>query len=184
MKELSLNVLDIAKNSVKARASLIRITLEEIGNRLTLTIGDDGCGMREEMLRGVVDPFCTTRTTRKVGMGIPLLKLAAEQTGGSLTITSRHESEYPDTHGTEVVAVFYRDHIDFTPLGDIVSTLTTLIQGSPDIDFAFTHTGERGGVSLDTREMREILGADIPLNDPEILQWIEGNLEEQYKNIS
>lgn len=184
MKELSLNVLDIAKNSVKARASLIRITLEEIGNRLTLTIGDDGCGMREEMLRGVVDPFCTTRTTRKVGMGIPLLKLAAEQTGGSVTITSRHESEYPDTHGTEVVAVFYRDHIDFTPLGDIVSTLTTLIQGSPDIDFAFTHTGERGGVSLDTREMREILGADIPLNDPEILQWIEGNLEEQYKNIS
>lgn len=184
MKELSLNVLDIAKNSVKARASLIRITLDEIGNRLTLTIGDDGCGMREEMLRGVVDPFCTTRTTRKVGMGIPLLKLAAEQTGGSVTITSRHESEYPDTHGTEVVAVFYRDHIDFTPLGDIVSTLTTLIQGSPDIDFAFTHTGERGGVSLDTREMREILGADIPLNDPEILQWIEGNLEEQYKNIS
>ena len=184
MKELSLNVLDIAKNSVKARASLIRITLEEIGNRLTLTIGDDGCGMREEMLRGVVDPFCTTRTTRKVGMGIPLLKLAAEQTGGSVTITSRHESEYPDTHGTEVVAVFYRDHIDFTPLGDIVSTLTTLIQGSPDIDFAFTHTGERGGVSLDTREMREILGADIPLNDPEILQWIEGHLEEQYKNIS
>lgn len=184
MKELSLNVLDIAKNSVKARASLIRITLDEIGNRLTLTIGDDGCGMREEMLRGVVDPFCTTRTTRKVGMGIPLLKLAAEQTGGSVTITSRHESEYPDTHGTEVVAVFYRDHIDFTPLGDIVSTLTTLIQGSPDIDFAFTHTGESGCVSLDTREMREILGADIPLNDPEILQWIEGNLEEQYKNIS
>jgi signal transduction histidine kinase len=184
VKELSLNLLDIAKNSVKARASLIRITLEEIGNRLTLTIGDDGCGMREEMLRGVVDPFCTTRTTRKVGMGIPLLKLAAEQTGGSVTITSRHESEYPDTHGTEVVAVFYRDHIDFTPLGDIVSTLTTLIQGSPDIDFAFTHTGERGCVSLDTREMREILGADIPLNDPEILQWIEGNLEEQYKNIS
>ena len=184
MKELSLNVLDIAKNSVKARAKLILIILEEIGNRLTLTIGDDGCGMREEMLRGVVDPFCTTRTTRKVGMGIPLLKLAAEQTGGSVTITSRHESEYPDTHGTEVVAVFYRDHIDFTPLGDIVSTLTTLIQGSPDIDFAFTHTGERGGVSLDTREMREILGADIPLNDPEILQWIEGNLEEQYKNIS
>ena len=80
--------------------------------------------------------------------------------------------------------MFYRDHIDFTPLGDIVSTLTTLIQGSPDIDFAFTHTGERGCVSLDTREMREILGADIPLNDPEILQWIVGNLEEQYKNIS
>ena len=184
MKELSLNVLDIAKNSVKARAKLIRITLEEIGNRLTLTIGDDGCGMSEEMLRGVVDPFCTTRTTRKVGMGIPLLKLAAEQTGGSITITSRHESEYPDTHGTEVVAVFYRDHIDFTPLGDIVSTVTTLIQGSPDIDFAFTHTGEGGCVSLDTREMREILGADIPLNDPEILQWIVGSLEEQYKNIS
>ena len=112
MKELSLNVLDIAENSVKARATLIRIAIEEIGDTLTLTVSDNGYGMREEILRGVIDPFYTTRTTRKVGMGIPLLKLAAEQTGGEISITSRHESEYPDTHGTEVIAKFFTNHIE------------------------------------------------------------------------
>ena len=180
MKELSLNVLDIAENSVKARATLISIEVLEDAESLTLTINNDGCGMKEEMLRSVIDPFCTTRTTRKVGLGIPLLKMAAEQTGGYVTITSRHESEYPDTHGTCVTAVFYKQHIDFTPMGDIISTLTTLIQGSPTIDFVFRHGMADRTVALDTREMREILGAEIPLNDPEILRWIAQCLKEQY----
>ena len=90
MKELSLNILDIAENSVKAGATLTEITVEETDNRLVLTIKDDGRGMTEEILKSVTDPFYTTRTTRKVGMGIPLLKLAAEQTGGRLQIESRH----------------------------------------------------------------------------------------------
>lgn len=183
MKELSLNVLDIAKNSVKAGATLIGIRLEETEETLTLTITDNGCGMKEEILRSVIDPFCTTRTTRKVGMGIPLLKLACEQTGGNVTITSRHESEYPDTHGTEVVALFYKNHIDFTPIGDVVSTVTTLLQGSPEIDWEFTHISESFHVTMDTREMREVLGADVPLNDPSILSWVEEYLNDQYKNI-
>ena len=181
MKELSLNVLDIVENSVKAGASLIRILLEECTETLTLTVEDDGCGMREEILRGVINPFYTTRTTRKVGMGIPLLKLAAEQTGGEVTITSRHESEYPDTHGTEVVARFYKQHIDFTPMGDIVSTVTTLIQGSPEIDFDFTDVSPERTVGLKTSEIRAVLG-DISLAEPEIQQWMREYLEEQYKN--
>lgn len=180
MKELSLNVLDIAENSVKARATLITIDLCETDTTLTLTVTDNGCGMKEEILRGVIDPFYTTRTTRKVGLGIPLLKLAAEQTGGSVTITSRHESEYPDRHGTTTSALFYKEHIDFTPMGDIISTVTTLIQGSPDIDFVFHHEMPDKTVAVDTREMREILGADIPINSPEILSWITQYLEEQY----
>ena len=182
MKELSLNVLDIVENSVKAGASLIRILLEETEETLTLTVEDNGCGMREEILRGVVDPFYTTRTTRKVGLGIPLLKLAAEQTGGEVKITSRHESEYPDTHGTEVIARFFKQHIDFTPMGDIVSTVITLIQGSPDIDFEFQHRSDVVCVVLDTRQLREVLGAEIPLNSPEILRWITEYLHEQYQN--
>ena len=180
MKELSLNVLDIAENSVKAGAKLIRILLKETDDTLTMTVADDGCGMKEEIVRGVMDPFYTTRTTRKVGLGIPLLKLAAEQTGGHVTVTSRHESEYPDTHGTETVALFYKNHIDFTPMGDIISTVTTLIQGSPDIDFEFRHDAKNFHVLLDTRQMREILGAEIPLNDPEILSWIAQYLKDQY----
>lgn len=183
MKELSLNVLDITENSVKAGATLISIEIRESTENLTLSVSDNGCGMKEEILRGVMDPFYTTRTTRKVGLGIPLLKLAAEQTGGYVTITSRHESEYPDSHGTTTTAFFFKNHIDFTPMGDIVSTVTTLIQGSPEIDFTFRHTLEDREIFLDTRQMREILGAEVPLNDPEILRWITQYLKEQYKKI-
>jgi hypothetical protein len=181
MKELSLNVLDIAENSVKAGATLVTIHLIDDGEVLTMSIADNGCGMKEEILRGVIDPFYTTRTTRRVGLGIPLLKLAAEQTGGDVTITSRHESEHPDTHGTEVVARFYTQHIDCTPMGDIVSTMTTLVQGHAEIDFEFLHRSQDFDVHLDTREMREILGAEVPLNDPEILAWIAQYLKDQYE---
>ncbi len=180
MKELSLNILDIAENSVKARATLISITLCESDTTLTLTVTDNGCGMKENILRGVIDPFYTTRTTRKVGLGIPLLKMAAEQTGGSVSISSRHESEYPNDHGTTLTAIFYKNHIDFTPMGDVISTVTTLVQGSPNIDFLYRHEMQDKTVLLDTREMREILGTDIPLNSPEILTWIKQYLEEQY----
>ena len=183
MKELSLNVLDIAMNSVKAKATLISIHITEDDELLKMEIVDNGCGMTADFLRGVIDPFCTTRTTRTVGLGIPLLKLAAEQTGGEVVITSKHESEYPEEHGTHVVATFYKMHIDFTPMGDIISTVTTLIQGSPDIDFAFLHKSNTFDVSLDTREVREVLGPEIPLSEPEILLWIADNLSEQYKNI-
>ncbi len=182
MKELSMNVLDIAKNSVKAGATLVGIFIEETDEMLTLTITDNGCGMKPEMLASVIDPFCTTRTTRKVGLGIPLLKLAAEQTGGEVSITSRHEDAFPDTHGTEVVATFYKKHIDFTPMGDIIASMTTLIQGSPAIDFTFRHTGPSLEVALDTREVREVLGGEIALDEPEIIRWIKGYLTEQYDN--
>ncbi len=180
MKELSLNILDITGNSIKAGASNIRISLKEDGNLLTLTIEDNGCGMSEETVRSVVDPFYTTRTTRKVGLGIPLLKLAAEQTGGKLSIESRQKELFPERHGTSVTAEFFTNHIDFTPLGDIVSTITTLIQGSPEIDFFFIHSGKNKTVSLDTAEIREVLGEDIPLNSFEVIQWIADNLREQY----
>lgn len=183
MKELSLNVLDIAMNSVKAKATLINIHITEDDKLLTMEIVDNGCGMTAEVLQGVVNPFYTTRTTRKVGLGIPLLKLAAEQTGGEVKIFSRHELEYPADHGTRVTATFYKQHIDFTPMGDIISTMTTLIQGSPDIDFEFQHVSNTFFVSLDTREVREVLGPEIPLSEPEILSWIADNLSEQYKNI-
>ena len=180
MKELSLNILDITGNSVKAGAKDIHITISESDDLFTLTIEDNGCGMSEEMVRSVTDPFCTTRTTRKVGLGIPLLKLAAEQTGGSISIKSRQKELHPEDHGTCVTAEFFKNHIDFTPLGDIVSTLTTLIQGSPEIDFYFLHTTQDREVSLNTPELREVLGEDVPLNCFEVIQWIAQNLREQY----
>lgn len=177
MKELSLNILDIAMNSVKAGASDIGIELDEQPTELTITIRDNGCGMSEEVVRRLSDPFYTTRTTRKVGMGVPFYLLAAEQTGGSVTIDSVPE---PDPrHGTVITAVFRTDHIDSTPLGDIISTVTTLIHGYPDIDLDFIHRFPDHEVSLSTRQIKEMLG-DIPIDSLEILNWIRDFLEEQY----
>lgn len=181
MKELSLNILDITENSTKARATLIKIELKETEDTLEIVISDDGCGMTKDVLKGVQNPFYTTRTTRKVGLGIPLLKMAAEQTGGSFKITSKSEKEFGD-HGTKVSAIFYKNHLDFTPLGDVVATITTLIQGHPDTDFYFSHKFCQNEVTLDTRQMREMLG-EVPLNSYEVIKWVEEYLREQYSNL-
>ncbi len=180
MKELSLNILDIAQNSIHAEASFVQILLTETDESLKLEIRDDGRGMSEEFLSRVTDPFSTTRTTRKVGLGLPLLKLAAEQTGGYMQITSRERALYPDTHGTEVTAFFYKNHLDFTPLGDVISTVVSLVQGSPEVDFLFMHEMPDRTVEIDTRMLREVLGDDVPLSDPEVLMWIRGSMTEQY----
>ena len=179
MKELSLNILDIAKNSVVANASLIGITLvtDEQG-WLTLTIKDNGCGMSAETVRNVTDPFYTTRTTRKVGMGLPLLKLAAEQTGGELRLSSSQDEE---AHGTELVVTFDTNSIDFMPVGDIISTVCILIAGSPEIDFEFTDRTADREVSLRTAELREVLGEGISLAEHEVQTWIAEYLKEQYE---
>ena len=182
MKELSLNILDIVENSTKAKAELVKINIFENESSLNISITDNGTGMTKDSLLSVTDPFFTTRTTRKVGMGIPLFRLAAEQTGGSLTISSRHISDHPTDHGTSVLASFNKQHIDFTPLGDIVSTIVTLIQGHPSIDFCFTHDYFGQAISLDTREIRNVLG-EIPLDTYEVLQWVKENLSEQYSEI-
>ena len=182
MKELSLNILDIAENSAKAKATLISILIREDDNTLELSISDNGIGMTKETVLGVCDPFYTTRATRKVGMGIPLLKLAAEQTEGKFNIESRHVNSYPNSHGTTVTALFFKKHIDFTPLGDVIASITTLVQGHPDIDFVFMHKMASGSVNLDTRDLRAVL-EDVPLDTYEVLSWIKDNLEEQYVAI-
>lgn len=178
MDELSLYVLDITMNSVRAGATEISIELVEDGEWLTFTVRDNGCGMTSEQVKKLSDPFFTTRKTRKVGLGIPFLTMLAEMTGGHVKITSVHESESSD-HGTQTVARFGRNHVDFIPLGDMVETVKTLIQGSPEINFTYRHKTQGGEVTLSCAEMKEILG-DIPLNEPEILTWIGENLREQY----
>ena len=178
MKELSLNILDITKNSVSAGASQIDISI--ITNEdgwMSVEIKDNGCGMNNDMLKNVIDPFCTTRTTRKVGMGIPLFKMAAEQTGGNLSIISSVEK---GNSGTTISATFDTKSIDFTPMGDIISTICILIAGSPEIDFNFTDRSPYHCVELHTAELREILGKDISLAEYEVQMWIKEFLTEQY----
>jgi hypothetical protein len=182
MKELSLNILDVTENSVKAEATLVTIEIYESEQSLKISIIDDGYGMTEEILKGVENPFYTTRTTRKVGLGIPLLKMAAEMTDGTFKITSKSKEQFPDSHGTVVTAVFNKNHLDFTPLGDTVSTVTTLIQGHPETDFLFKHSFQDNEVLLDTRQMREMLG-EIPLNSYEVIKWAEEYMREQYEGL-
>ncbi len=182
MKELSLNILDIAQNSVKAQADTVEILINETSEKMIISISDNGCGMKKDFLESVTNPFTTTRTTRKVGLGIPLLKLAAEQTGGELQIASKHKDEFPENHGTQISASFYKNHLDFTPLGDVISTLTVLIQGQPHIRWIYEHNTEKGEISLDTDVLKEVLG-DVPLDTFEVIQWIDGYLKEQYSEI-
>jgi anti-sigma regulatory factor (Ser/Thr protein kinase) len=180
MKELSLHVLDVAKNSVKAGATLTKIEIERADDgMMTVRISDNGCGMSEDILKRVTDPFYTTRTTRKVGLGLPLWRLAAEQTGGYMTIESSTEA---GNSGTVVTAVFDTRSIDCMPMGDIVSTVVTLVSGSPDSDFLFTDSSSRRVISLDTREMRAVLGEDVSLALPDVQLWMTEYLNEQYNN--
>ncbi len=178
MRELSLNVMDIAQNSVKAGASLISIIINESDKDdfLDIKISDNGRGMTEEQVKQAIDPFFTTRTTRKVGLGIPLFKLAAEQTGGNLTIESTVGV------GTATCAHFIKSSVDMTPLGDINSTVKILIQCNPDIDFLFTHSTDIGEFSLDTRQLRDVLSG-VPLDTPDVLVWISEFLNENTANI-
>ena len=182
MDEISLNILDIAKNSIRAKAALIEIMLTESDDTLSFIIKDDGIGMDSATLTSVKEPFFTTKPDGKGGLGIPALIEDTERTGGQVCIESTTESDTEKGHGTAVSGLFYKNHKDCAPLGDIISTLVTLIQGHPDVDICFFHKVKGGEVSLDTREIRKVLGA-VPLDTYEILLWIRENLKEQYLSI-
>lgn len=171
MKELSLNILDIAQNSIKANAAHVEIALEQRGDWLTITIADDGTGMSPEFAAEAANPFTTTRTTRKVGMGLPLFKLAAEQTGGTFSLSSHQSAHEGDDHGTTVSATFNTAHVDCEPVGDITETILTLIQGNPDLSLTYLYSKDGDELRLSTDEMREILGDTVPLNSPDVLAW-------------
>lgn len=188
MDEFSLYILDITMNSVRAGASQIDVSLREVGEWLWFTVTDNGCGMTRAQVEKLKNPFFTTRKTRKVGLGVPFLTMLAEMTGGSVEITSIPETNEdtgaPDpNHGTTLSAKFGRHHIDFLPMGNLPDTIVTLIQGSPETDFTFTHERENENtVRLSCKELKSILGDGISLAEPEILQWIRGYLQEQYED--
>jgi anti-sigma regulatory factor (Ser/Thr protein kinase) len=178
MTELSLNVLDIANNSVRAGASLIEIhvNIDTVQDILSLRISDNGYGMTDEQLKKVEDPFYTTRTTRGVGLGIPFMKQAAVSTGGSFHIESTYQA------GTTVTAIFGLSHIDRMPLGDINSTIYTLMIANTQIDFIYTYGYNGKSFTLDTRELRQILG-DIPFTVPEVSAYIKEYLSENKQEV-
>ncbi len=173
MPEISLNILDVAQNSVKAKAARIEISVRVFTkeDRLVVEIRDNGSGMDETTLANVTDPFFTTRKTRKVGLGVSFFKLAAETTGGSFTIGSE-----PGT-GTDVCATFVLSSFNRMPLGSMTDTMVSLITMNPDRDFCYRYEINGEGFTLDTAEMREILG-EVPLNTPEVASYIRDFLDE------
>ena len=178
MKELSLHILDLVQNSLRAEARHISVSVRDSlsQDRLEIVIEDDGCGMDPALLASVTDPFVTTRTTRKMGMGIPLFQMAAVLAGGTLHIESAPGA------GTTLRAVFVRSHLDTPPLGDMVETLVTLVQGAPDVDFSYLYETDTQTLLFDTREIRDIL-EDVPLNTPDVLAWIRDHLQELERSI-
>ena len=179
MKDLSMHIMDILQNSTRAGAT--EVTLEVIENpaadTLTIRFIDNGCGMDAETVQKVINPFFTTRTTRKVGLGLPLLKQNTEQTGGSLDIQSEKGK------GTTVTAVFGLTHLDRPPMGDLAGTVVLTASAYPDIRFIFHyHNGETDYV-FDTVEVNEALDG-ISIQEPEVIQYLKEMIQENIGNVS
>ena len=178
MRELADNILDIAQNSISAGASLVEIdiTVNHEKDSVALRFADDGCGMSAEMAQAVCDPFTTTRKTRKVGLGLPLLRMTAQATGVDFAI----ESEIGK--GTTVSVSFGLSHIDRPPMGDVPGSLFTLVLMNPQIDFLFICDYDGKRFTFDTREIRETV-APIPLDNPEISAWMKDCLYQEINEL-
>lgn len=178
MNELSLHILDICQNSIKANASLIEILINEntVDNIYEIIIKDNGCGMDSKTLNEVSDPFFTTRTTRNVGLGVSLFKMATEMAGGNFYIDSVINK------GTTVTAQFKHNHIDRAPLGNIAETIGVLVLNEMKIDIIYKHSYNFKNYTFDTREIRKVLEG-IPFTNYEVIKWIKNNIKEGILDI-
>jgi hypothetical protein len=178
VREIALHLLDIAENSVAAQSCNICIEVDENlqSDLLSISVTDDGRGMDEQTARQVMDPFYTTRTTRKVGLGIPLLKFAAEMTEGGLSLVTEPGK------GAKIQASFRHSHIDRMPLGDLPLTFLTLLVSYPNIHWIFVYrvtdrNGKSDSFNFDDVELKAVLG-DVSMTEPLILKYVRGIFEE------
>jgi len=179
MKELSLHILDIAQNSIRAKASRIHIRIEESGlkNSMLVVITDDGKGIPRKMLSNVTDPFITSRTVRKVGLGLSFLRQHAQMAGGKVKIDS------VEGEGTRVEATFLLNHIDRQPMGDIPGVIKILMLANPRIDFVYEHNTDLGEFKLDTCEIKDLFGVDS-LTNYDLMEDIRSMILQNLKSIS
>lgn len=172
-----MHITDIVQNSVRAKAKLVELNISEVSEQLKFTFIDDGCGMDEETQKKVSDPFYTSRTTRKVGLGIPLFMQSAEQTGGELKISSEVGK------GTIVKVSMGLNHIDRPPIGDLPSTIAMLITGNPDIELVFTYCKDEEQFVLDSREVKEVLG-EVDIRLPQVTSFLKEMIKENLKELN
>ncbi len=168
MRELALHILDMLQNAIEAGATRITLTVEEDStrDRMTITVQDNGRGMSPELAGCVLDPFVTTRQTRHVGLGLPLLAAAAERCAGGVEVRST------PGEGTMVTAIFSLRHWDRAPLGDLPSTLLAVLLGQGAVELVYTHRVDGREFRLDTAELRQALGEDVPLSHPKVRTWL------------
>jgi anti-sigma regulatory factor (Ser/Thr protein kinase) len=178
LEDLSLHILDIVENAIAAKAKKIDIVITEEPeqDRLAIEIKDDGMGMDEEVKQKAIDPFFTTRSSRRVGLGLSLMAQAAQEAGGMLRI----ESELGK--GTKVTASFRYHHIDRKPLGSMFETMSTLLLGNPDLDISYTHQKEGKSYLINSQVLKERF-KDRSLTDPEVIQWLRKDLKEGLAQI-
>ncbi len=178
MKELSLHIMDIVENSIRGNAEMIRLTINENikDNDLSIVVEDDGNGIPDALIQTITDPFVTSRTERRVGMGLSLFKASAERCSGHFSITSKEEV------GTTVSVSYVYDHIDRAPLGDMAMTLSTLIAGYPDINLYYSHSINGNEFTFSTDETKEALGG-VPLNEPQVLAYLKGAIRDALSEI-
>ncbi len=178
MEDLSLHILDIAENSIEAGANNIDIYLKEDRKNdiLVLEIKDDGKGMNKETIEKALDPFFSTKKVRRIGLGIPLLADAAKEAGGNISLDSEPGK------WTMIRATFKLSHIDLKPLGDIASTLLTLIISHPEIEIHFLHEVNGNSYSLKSNEIRNNFKGDLP-NSPEFIKYVRNYIEERLSLI-
>lgn len=170
MDNLSFHITDISANSIRAGATRIEVDIRQTAETITIRIADNGSGMDSETMRRVVDPFYTTRTTRRVGLGLPFLIQNAEQTGGRVTLRSQ------PGRGTEVTAEFKASHIDCPPWGDLAGTIAFLMAGTPGVNICFTYRKGAVAYTLSTEELKDALG-EMPLNHPRVISWVKEMIE-------
>lgn len=177
MRDLSLHILDLAQNAIAAGAKLVTVTVSLEGETLYFALEDDGCGMDETTVQRVQSPFYTTRTTRRVGLGIPFLKENAEATGGTCTVSS------VKGEGTRIEARFCVSHIDCIPLGDLCHTLYALLfSNAQTMDFVFRLQSVKGESCLDTREIKQVL-APVSIADADVQAWLNQTVREDVNCI-
>jgi len=179
MRELSLHILDLVQNSIEAGAN--QVTLDIVEDRhtkdtLVIRVIDNGRGMDEVTCQKVLDPFVTTRTTRRIGLGLPLVDMSTKRCNGHLVVTST------PGHGTVVEALYQHSHLDRPPLGNIVETLKSIVIANPELEFSYCHTVDGAVFSLATKQLIEILG-DIPLTQPDVLVWLHEYLTSNVMNL-
>lgn len=178
MRELALHILDLVQNSIEAQATKVWLEIIEDleADLLTIKIVDNGQGMDRDMVTSVLDPFVTTRKTRRIGLGLPLIEMSASRCGGALDIQSQPGK------GTIVTATYIHSHLDRPPLGDMAATVKMIIVANPGLDFNYSHTVEKRSFSVATQSLIEILG-DIPLSQPEVLEWLQEYLSQGISNL-